>query len=214
MKKYYSVLKMLAMMVAALSFIACGGSDDDDNLNPKENPTDNGNGGTSDSSLSLTLDGNKLYADASYASILALKDGATGIPSTATYNDTEEKSGSYGVYTLDFCFSPFAISSVGTELTLCPSVTWKGASGTFPDVAYGATNSLRFNQCKQHTLLNGVDIFVYESGKISLHNYKIGEVQIKYDNVVLKCVEHSTSTTKRDKVVLNGICAYNYSRYK
>ena len=29
MKKYYSVLVMLAMMVAALSFTACGGSDDD-----------------------------------------------------------------------------------------------------------------------------------------------------------------------------------------
>jgi len=31
MKKYYSVLAMLAMMVAALSFTACGGDDDDDN---------------------------------------------------------------------------------------------------------------------------------------------------------------------------------------
>ena len=32
MKKYYSVLVMLAMMIAALSFTACGG-DDDDNTN-------------------------------------------------------------------------------------------------------------------------------------------------------------------------------------
>lgn len=31
MKKYYSVLVMLAMMVAALSFTACGGDDEDDN---------------------------------------------------------------------------------------------------------------------------------------------------------------------------------------
>jgi len=30
MKKYYSVLVMLAMMVAALSFTACGGSDDEE----------------------------------------------------------------------------------------------------------------------------------------------------------------------------------------
>ena len=30
MKKYYSVLVMLAMMVAALSFTACGGDDDED----------------------------------------------------------------------------------------------------------------------------------------------------------------------------------------
>lgn len=30
MKKYYSVLTMLAMMVAALSFNACGGDDEED----------------------------------------------------------------------------------------------------------------------------------------------------------------------------------------
>ena len=33
MKKYYSVLVMLAMMIAALSFTACGGDDDDSTEN-------------------------------------------------------------------------------------------------------------------------------------------------------------------------------------
>ncbi len=52
MKKLYSTMMMLAMMVAALSFNACGGDDGND--------VDNGGGGSGSSSFSITRDG-KLY---------------------------------------------------------------------------------------------------------------------------------------------------------
>ena len=51
MKKLYSTIMMLAMMVAALSFTACGDDDDDD-----------GGSSTTGDYLRVTLDG-KTYSD-------------------------------------------------------------------------------------------------------------------------------------------------------
>ena len=52
MKKLYSTIMMLAMMVAALSFTACGGDDDDG-----DNNGNSGHGG-----MTLIVDGDSFYA--------------------------------------------------------------------------------------------------------------------------------------------------------
>jgi hypothetical protein len=51
MKKIYSIMVMLAMMVAALSLSACGGDDDDNG--------GNGGGGNTSNYLEVTIDGKK-----------------------------------------------------------------------------------------------------------------------------------------------------------
>ena len=52
MKKLYSTIMMLAMMVAALSLTACGGDDDEENGG-------DGGGGSASSTFTITIDGNK-----------------------------------------------------------------------------------------------------------------------------------------------------------
>lgn len=52
MKKIYSTIMLLAMMVAALSLSACGGEDKDDNGG-------GGDGGSSSATFTITIDGNK-----------------------------------------------------------------------------------------------------------------------------------------------------------
>lgn len=52
MKKIYSTMIMLAMMVAALSFTACGGDDDDDEIG----------GGSNHGQKTLKVDGESFYA--------------------------------------------------------------------------------------------------------------------------------------------------------
>ena len=53
MKKIYSTIMLLTMMVAALGFTACGGDDDDDI---------NGGGNSSKGEMTLTIDGESYYA--------------------------------------------------------------------------------------------------------------------------------------------------------
>ena len=57
MKKLYSTIMMLAMMVAALSLTACGGDGDDDD----KGGGGNGNGNSSGDFIELTIDG-KTYS--------------------------------------------------------------------------------------------------------------------------------------------------------
>ena len=62
MKRIYSTLMLLAMIVAALSFTACGGDDKDDI----------DGGGSSNAAFTITIDGNKREYSGDYLSYMDL----------------------------------------------------------------------------------------------------------------------------------------------
>lgn len=82
MKKIYSTMVMLAMMVAALSFTACGGDDDDNNNNLSRTPYE-----------TILIDGAKFYIWRSVASTerkhVSLYVGAVKNPSSMKMTQIE-----------------------------------------------------------------------------------------------------------------------------